>query len=143
CLTMPGTVDPRVVIVDIDEQSMAVEGQFPWRRDRLALLVNNLFEQYHVKVVGFDIVFAEPDSHAEVARTLFEELTAGQTAIPPDVPAAQDGLQAATSMPAPVLGSQYDYDGIFADSLRNRPVVLAYLFKQKGQGAVKTIGVLP
>lgn len=144
-LTMPGTVDPRVVIVDIDEQSLAVEGQFPWRRDRLALLVDNLFAQYHVKVVGFDIVFAESDSHTEVARTLFEELTAQQSGAPPDaaLPAAQDNVQAVTETPAPVLPSQYDYDGIFADSLRNRPVVLAYIFKQSGQGTVETIGVLP
>lgn len=144
--TMPGTVDPRVVIVDIDEQSMAVEGQFPWRRDRLALLVNNLFEQYHVKVVGFDIVFAESDSHTEVARTLFEELTANQVIEQPVI--ASDASAFTSEQPVsatapPVLGSQYDYDGIFAASLKNRPVVLAYLFKQKGQGAVETIGMLP
>ena len=44
-LSLPGTVDPRVVIIDIDERSMAELGQFPWPRDRLATLVDQAFDQ--------------------------------------------------------------------------------------------------
>ncbi len=39
-LTLPGTVDPRIVIVDIDERSLRAEGQWPWPRGRLAALVD-------------------------------------------------------------------------------------------------------
>ena len=44
-LTMPRTVDPRIVILDIDEKSLAEreqggEGRWPWPRDRLALLMD-------------------------------------------------------------------------------------------------------
>ena len=60
-LTMPRTVDPRVVIVDIDEKSLAEEGRWPWRRDRVAELVAKLFDRYHISVLGFDVVFAERD----------------------------------------------------------------------------------
>ena len=55
-LFMPKTQYQRVVIVDIDEQSLAEEGRWPWSRDRLALLVDKLFDKYGIAVVGFDIV---------------------------------------------------------------------------------------
>ena len=46
-LTMPRTVDPRIVILDIDEKSLVErekggEGRWPWPRDRLALLLDKL-----------------------------------------------------------------------------------------------------
>ena len=44
-LTMPRGVDPRIVIVDIDERSLATEGRWPWRRDRVALLLDRLFDE--------------------------------------------------------------------------------------------------
>ncbi|MGH8661973.1 MAG: CHASE2 domain-containing protein, partial [Burkholderiales bacterium] len=52
-ITMPGTLDPRIVILDIDEKSLAEreqggEGRWPWPRDRLALLMDKLFDQYEV-----------------------------------------------------------------------------------------------
>ncbi|HEY0634652.1 MAG TPA: CHASE2 domain-containing protein, partial [Gammaproteobacteria bacterium] len=53
--------DPRIVIVDIDEQSLRSEGQWPWPRDRIAKLVDNLFNNYEVAVIGFDVVFAEAE----------------------------------------------------------------------------------
>jgi len=73
CLTMPVGVckadrnldknkeDKRIVIVDIDEKSLAEEGHWPWKRNRLGLLVDQLFTKYQVRVVAFDIVFAEKD----------------------------------------------------------------------------------
>ena len=39
-LTMPGGVDDRIVIVDIDEKSLKEEGRWPWSRNRLALLMD-------------------------------------------------------------------------------------------------------
>ena len=60
-LTMPNTVDERIVILDIDEKSLQEEGRWPWGRDRLAVLMDKLFDQYAVAVVGFDVVFAEKD----------------------------------------------------------------------------------
>ncbi len=58
-LTMPGTIDDRVVIVDIDEASQAELGQWPWPRDTLSDIVDNLFDGYGIKVLGFDVLFAE------------------------------------------------------------------------------------
>jgi adenylate cyclase len=64
--------DPaRVAIVDIDEQSLAQYGQWPWPRTRVARLVSRIAEG-HPRVLGIDIVFAERDrlSPPEIAREL-------------------------------------------------------------------------
>ena len=49
-----------VVIVDIDEASLARYGQFPWPRTRIADLVDRLSGLKAV-VIAFDIAFPEPD----------------------------------------------------------------------------------
>ena len=49
-----------VVIVDIDDASLARIGQWPWPRNTVAELVSQI-HQAGAKVIGFDIVFAEPD----------------------------------------------------------------------------------
>jgi adenylate cyclase len=60
-IAAPHTPDPRVVIVAIDENSLADWGRWPWPRQRIAELLDALFEQQGVAVVGFDMVFAESD----------------------------------------------------------------------------------
>jgi CHASE2 domain-containing sensor protein len=57
---MPRTLDDRIVILDIDEKSLNAEGRWPWSRNKLAVMTRQLFEHYKVKVVGFDVAFAEP-----------------------------------------------------------------------------------
>jgi adenylate cyclase len=52
-----------VVIVDIDEESLKTEGQWPWPRTMIADLVNRLTKLGAI-VVGFDVVFAEPDRYS-------------------------------------------------------------------------------
>lgn len=52
--------DPRIAIVDIDERSLDAIGPWPWPRAVLAQLLQNLFEQHHVKAVGLDILLPEP-----------------------------------------------------------------------------------
>ena len=49
-----------VVIVDIDEKSIGEIGQFPWRRDVFANLIERL-NHYGVSVITFDIFFSEKD----------------------------------------------------------------------------------
>ncbi len=49
-----------VTIIDLDEKSLGEVGQWPWPRNILAQLVENLMKMGAV-VVAFDIVFAEPD----------------------------------------------------------------------------------
>ena len=51
------TEDP-VVIIDIDDRSLAEIGQWPWPRNQLAKLTD---QAYAAAALGFDIVFAESD----------------------------------------------------------------------------------
>src|SRR5690606_22081971 len=60
-LMMPGTQDTRIVIIDIDEKSLQEQGRWPWSRNKLAGLVDKLFDEYQVNTLGFDVVFAEKD----------------------------------------------------------------------------------
>ena len=52
-----------MIVVDIDEASLAVEGQWPWRRDRLAALVERLRGD-GARVIALDLVFSEPGRSA-------------------------------------------------------------------------------
>ena len=60
-----------VVIVDIDEESLAALGQWPWPRTQLAEMVARI-TKLGGSVVAFDIIFAEADrlSPSRVAETI-------------------------------------------------------------------------
>src|ERR1700726_3638463 len=59
-------IDPRVktarpvVIVDLDEKSLAKYGQWPWPRTRVADLID-ILTRLDAAVIAFDVIFAEPD----------------------------------------------------------------------------------
>ena len=127
-LTMPRTLDDRIVIVDIDEKSLKEEGRWPWGRDRMAMLMDKLFDKYGVAVVGFDIVFAERDDSSGLK--VLQKF--GKNELKNDVP-----FQAALSQIQP----QLEYDNLFAAKIKNRNVVLGYyLTNQKDRHAS---GMLP
>ena len=66
--TMPEKIDPRIVIIDIDEKSIAAEGRWPWGRDKISKLIAQSFEAYKIKVVGFDVFFTEADTSSGLAN---------------------------------------------------------------------------
>lgn len=102
-------IDPRVktarpvTIVDINEESLAKLGQWPWPRTRIADMVANLTKLGAV-VIAFDVIFAEPDrlnpdNAADTFRNLDEETKAKLRTLPSN-------------------------DQIFADAMRRSRVVL-------------------
>jgi len=127
--TAVNTVDSRIVIIDIDEESLAKEGRWPWRRDKLALLVDMLFDYYNVKLLGFDVVFSEPDASGTVE--LLEKLASG--------PLQKDSDFLST---LETVRPKLSYDDMFAKSLENRPVVLGYAASQKVEKTPE-VGMLP
>lgn len=127
-LTMPRGVDERIVIVDIDEKSLAEQGRWPWGRDRLALLMDKLFERHGVGLVGFDVVFAEPDRSSGI--DFLETLATRDLR---DEPAFQRAFRA--------LRPRLDYDARFAAALKGRPVILGYYLSSIEGG--QSSGVLP
>jgi len=56
----PPISNHKIVIVDIDEPSLKQQGRWPWSRQKMTALVQNL-EAAGVSVIGFDIVFSEPE----------------------------------------------------------------------------------
>ncbi|WGG51381.1 CHASE2 domain-containing protein [Rugamonas sp. DEMB1] len=58
----------RVVVVDIDESSLAQAGPWPWPRERIASLVELLLGQYGARGVALDLVLPEPADAGGDAR---------------------------------------------------------------------------
>jgi len=125
-LFLPGTRDSRVVIVDIDERSLNAQGHWPWGRDKLALMLHQLFARYQVRVVGFDVAFPEADSSSGISVL---ETIAG-TELRDNAPFHAFLQRARASL---------DYDGRFADEMSKGPVVLGFLVSPQGDRS----GVLP
>lgn len=130
-LTMPQTQDERIVILDIDEKSLKEEGRWPWGRDKLARLMDSLFDRYAVAVVGFDIVFAERDDSSGLK--MLQELGRDQLK---NVPQFHSTLAQ--------IRPQLDYDNLFAEKIKKRNVVLGYYLSNSSNGAAKSAsGELP
>ena len=129
--TMPKGVDERIVIVEIDEKSLAAEGQWPWKRDKLAKMVDQLFDRYNIQVAGFDIVFAERQE--STGLSVLDDLSGSDIGKDPRFIARAAQLR-------PLL----DHDRIFAQSLAGRNVVLGYFFANREEsGVVPKVGKLP
>jgi serine/threonine-protein kinase len=67
-----------VVVVDIDEQSIASLGRWPWPRAYIAAMVD-LLQSYQAKVVGLDIIYSEKDVNQGLVeiRRLIESIESG------------------------------------------------------------------
>src|SRR5262245_19421615 len=92
-----------VLIVDVDDKSIAEVGQWPWPRNKIAKMVD-ILTKAKVPAIGFDMVFSEPD------RTS------------PD--AFADNLSDATPDLTGLLNALPDNDVIFAESLKRSRVSL-------------------
>ena len=130
-LTAPGGHDPNIVIVNIDEKSLAAEGRWPWPRAKLAQLVQQLNNRYHVAVIGFDIVFAEADTSSGI--DVLRALAQGPL---------RDDAQFRNQYAA--LAPGLEYDDLFARQLKAAPSVLGYYFTTALEtGKANTSGKLP
>ena len=124
--TAPNTVDHRIVIIDIDEESLAAQGRWPWSRDKLENLMDQLFDHYEVAIVGFDVVFAESDESSGLG--VLQELADGAFSDDPRFVSRVEALDA-----------ELNYDNRFMNSISERKVVLGFTFNNQGTQA----GVLP
>jgi adenylate cyclase len=111
-LTKP-VLDPKIVIVDIDEKSIAEIGHFPWNRKIVAKLVSQLTDHYEVAAAGFDIVFAEADNTS--GYDVLQQLARQDLKQVPGFQGQVDALKEAL-----------DYDGLLVKALEDKPVVLGY-----------------
>ncbi|RXI25039.1 CHASE2 domain-containing protein [Aliarcobacter trophiarum] len=103
-----------IIIIDIDESSIKEFGQWPWSRDKVSKILENL-TLANVAVIGMDMVFAEEDrtSPSLITKKLKvkEELR------------------------------NYDLD--FAQTIANSPVILGYGFDLVNQDSSKVAPRIP
>ncbi|NLC27364.1 MAG: adenylate/guanylate cyclase domain-containing protein [Campylobacteraceae bacterium] len=95
---MPTSND--IVIVDIDEKSLQALGQWPWSRDEVAILLENMTKA-EVGIIGLDIVFAESDNSSP--KKVFKKL---------NIP-YKDAL---------------DYDEVLSTAFATTPTISGYVF---------------
>jgi adenylate cyclase len=126
--TMPRTLDDRIVIVDIDEKSLAEIGRWPWSRNKVAALTDQLFDNYKIALMGIDVVFAEADNSSGLKQ--LQHLAQTEFRAQAEFVARVDQLKATL-----------DYDQQFASALENRPVVMGYYFTSDRDG--RSSGALP
>jgi adenylate cyclase len=102
-----------VRIVDIDDESLARHGQWPWPRTLIAQMVDRLTAA-KVGVIGFDVVFAEPDrlSPGRLVKTW------------PKTPETEQLLARVAELP--------DNDKIFAAAIARSRVVTGFFIANEG-----------
>ncbi len=115
----PRHVDQRpVVIVDIDDASLAELGQWPWSRGVMAELISTIATQ-GASVIGIDILFSERDRLSP--QSLVKNLP---------------GLDAATRQRLAALPSN---DAVLAESFRRAPVVMGIAVRPGGPASEETV----
>jgi adenylate cyclase len=102
-----------VRIVDIDDESLARLGQWPWPRTHLAKLVDRL-NQLGAAAIAFDILFVEPD------RTSPADLIPELAGIAPGDPL----LARLARLPS--------HDQLFADAIGQARVILGFAPRSRG-----------
>jgi len=124
--SMINGIDDRIVIADIDETSLQAIGHWPWRRDVMAEVVDTLFKHYKINALGFDSTFPEVTTSDAVA--VLEKLSQGPLSENADFIAARDGMM-----------DKLKYDEMFAKAIRNRKVVLGYVFNPSDEVPLNTL----
>ena len=101
--------DPRIIIVDVDQESQEVLGRWPFPRVHFAHLLDALRED-GARVVAFDMTFSKPDETALPLQDLSSDLAAQQKkghAIGPAILATIEDKE-----------KQYNYDQQVADAIQ-------------------------
>ena len=108
--------NPPVAVVDIDEDSLARLGQWPWPRTDLARL-NRILAAAGARAIAYDIVFSEPDRTSPAA------------------------VGARLGMPERFAGLP-DNDRVFAESMKGAHVVNGlFLLRQANGSQVEPSGI--
>ncbi len=97
---LPVVPDDQVLIVDIDEKSLREQGRWTWPRKTLARLVERIVDEGGARVLGFDIVFAEPSPKDDQALV---EAIRGRPVVLGYYFTRQAGAQQIGTLPRPIF----------------------------------------
>ena len=116
--------DDRIVIVDIDEKSLRLEGRWPWSRTKIAKLIENI-SSAGATVIAFDVIFSEKErnSASEVLSKL--DFSKNKT--------VQEFIKNNQK--------QFDGDLHLASTIKNKDIVLGYITHTEEN--ILPIGQLP
>lgn len=110
----------RVVIIDIDDVSIAKEGRWPWPRDKMGSLLMKLHDLGLV-VAGFDIIMSDPEiNYATGLKGKINSIT-------PQFPVDLKNLETTLEKLTPLV----DNDQAFAHAIQQNDVVLGFLFQNQ------------
>jgi len=108
-ISLPETAqrsDANIVIVDIDEHSLAMEGRWPWPREKIARLIEKI-RVSNAAVVGLDILFPEPgevEGDALLAEQLAQSNVVGAVAFALDESSPPQNNQHREWLPSGMAG---------------------------------------
>jgi len=131
----PEQTSENIVIIDIDERSIKELGQWPWERDKVAQILQNL-TQHGAGIIGVDIVFAEADKTSP-------KRFAKKFGLDPHGIADYDVILAQTIATTPtILGYQFDFD--HKNDIEPPQIPAIFVEKHKIKEFIpQAVGVLP
>jgi len=124
-LSAHGVGQSNVVILDVDEKSLAVYGRWPWTRSVIAKINDKLFNEYKVSALGYDIVWAERDNVNPT--NIMKDLNLSLIDKSPHYSEFISDIQ------------KLDSDKLFAESLKDRSVVLGYYFNNEKDAQITNV----
>ncbi|NND59126.1 MAG: CHASE2 domain-containing protein [Gammaproteobacteria bacterium] len=135
----------RIAIVDIDDESIANIGRWPWSRDILASVIDTL-AQGGARIIAVPIILSEPQldpGAAEIAslNTFFNESSLGPAAASASNVLERDLVDLQSQMGA-ALG-RLNYDGTLAQSLNDAGNVVLPIEVQPGLPVGRMVDALP
>ncbi|MEO8402181.1 MAG: adenylate/guanylate cyclase domain-containing protein [Gammaproteobacteria bacterium] len=110
--------DTSIAIVDVDDNSLEIEGRWPWPRAKVATLIDRL-QQHGAVVVALDVLF--PEKEANIVETVLEKLNSEKISSPTITPLLQK------------IAPFFDNDAILATSLSRLDVVLGISFLPRSE----------
>ena len=116
--------DERIVIVDIDENSLRIEGRWPWSRNKIAKLIDNI-SNAGATVIAFDVIFSEKERNS--ALDVLEKID------------FSDNKNIKSFITKNI--EKFDNDHYFSQAIKNKDIVLGYITHTEKN--ISPIGALP
>lgn len=119
-------LNPQIVIATIDTKSVDKFGRWPWPREIMAQLLEQLAGYYEIEVLGYDAVFSEPDPNDQTTLKVIRRF--GEAAKSLDS-SSKNHIQSVEAL-SQRLSVEMQNDRIFGEALQKygKKVVNGYFF---------------